>query len=603
MADEPTNTGADNADDENALHAGALEPLSPQEADNTDYGLLKGNRVQPVDLQEEMRQSYLSYALSVIVERALPDVRDGMKPVHRRVVYAMYDGGYRPDRGYNKCSRVVGDVMGKYHPHGDSAIYDTLVRMAQDWSMRYLLVDGQGNFGSPGDDPAAAMRYTECRMAPLAMELVRDIDKDTVDFVPNYDGKTQEPTVLPARFPNLLVNGSSGIAVGMATNIPPHNMREVADGVHWALDHPEATREELLDALIERIKGPDFPTGATILGHKGIEQAYRTGRGLITMRAVVNTEEIKGRMCLVVTELPYQVNPDRLVVSIREAVRDGKIQGIADMRDETSGRTGQRLVLVLKRDAVPKVVLNNLYKHSQLQQTFGANMLALVDGVPRTLSLDAFIRHWVSHQLDVIARRTAYLKREAEERDHILQGYLKALDMIDEVIHLIRSSRTVEVARTGIKVTRYEIKNITPPRTIRDAMEKQMRAEREKRAMIAESEGERQAKINRAEGEKQEAINLSEGERQRKINEAEGRAKEILLVAEAQAAGIRKVAEAIGEKGGLESVNMQLAQQYLNQFGNLAKTNNTMIIPSDLANVAGVLKACTSIVKKVDVAS
>lgn len=450
MADEPTNTGADGADDENALHAGALEPLSPQEADNTDYGLLKGNRVQPVDLQEEMRQSYLSYALSVIVERALPDVRDGMKPVHRRVVYAMYDGGYRPDRGYNKCSRVVGDVMGKYHPHGDSAIYDTLVRMAQDWSMRYLLVDGQGNFGSPGDDPAAAMRYTECRMAPLAMELVRDIDKDTVDFVLNYDGKTQEPTVLPARFPNLLVNGSSGIAVGMATNIPPHNMREVADGVHWALDHPEATREELLDALIERIKGPDFPTGATILGHKGIEQAYRTGRGLITMRAVVNTEEIKGRMCLVVTELPYQVNPDRLVVSIREAVRDGKIQGIADMRDETSGRTGQRLVLVLKRDAVPKVVLNNLYKHSQLQQTFGANMLALVDGVPRTLSLDAFIRHWVSHQLDVIARRTAYLKREAEERDHILQGYLKALDMIDEVIHLIRSSRTVEVARTGL---------------------------------------------------------------------------------------------------------------------------------------------------------
>ena len=450
MADEPTNTGADGADDENALHAGALEPLSPQEADNTDYGLLKGNRVQPVDLQEEMRQSYLSYALSVRVERALPDVRDGMKPVHRRVVYAMYDGGYRPDRGYNKCSRVVGDVMGKYHPHGDSAIYDTLVRMAQDWSMRYLLVDGQGNFGSPGDDPAAAMRYTECRMAPLAMELVRDIDKDTVDFVPNYDGKTQEPTVLPARFPNLLVNGSSGIAVGMATNIPPHNMREVADGVHWALDHPEATREELLDALIERIKGPDFPTGATILGHKGIEQAYRTGRGLITMRAVVNTEEIKGRMCLVVTELPYQVNPDRLVVSIREAVRDGKIQGIADMRDETSGRTGQRLVLVLKRDAVPKVVLNNLYKHSQLQQTFGANMLALVDGVPRTLSLDAFIRHWVSHQLDVIARRTAYLKREAEERDHILQGYLKALDMIDEVIHLIRSSRTVEVARTGL---------------------------------------------------------------------------------------------------------------------------------------------------------
>jgi len=446
--------GANNADgtpgDEQRVPDGSLEPLSPQEADNTDYGLMTGERIKHMDLQQEMRESYLAYALSVIVERALPDVRDGMKPVHRRVIYAMYDGGYRPDRGYNKCSRVVGDVMGKYHPHGDSAIYDTLVRMAQSWSMRNLLVDGQGNFGSPGDDPAAAMRYTECRMAPLAMEMVRDIDKDTVDFVPNYDGKTQEPTVLPSRFPNLLVNGSSGIAVGMATNIPPHNMREVADGVHWALDHPDASREELLEALIARIKGPDFPTGATILGHKGIEQAYRTGRGLITMRAVVNTEEIKGRMCLVVTELPYQVNPDRLVVSIREGVRDGKIQGIADMRDETSGRTGQRLVLVLKRDAVPKVVLNNLYKHSQLQQTFGANMLALVDGVPRTLSLDAFIRHWVSHQLDVIERRTRYLKREAEERDHILQGYLKALDMIDEVVALIRRSPDADAARTGL---------------------------------------------------------------------------------------------------------------------------------------------------------
>ncbi|RBP97762.1 DNA gyrase subunit A [Bifidobacterium aemilianum] len=439
-------TGADQP-----IPDGSLEPLSPQEIDQTDYGLLQGERIQKIDLQQEMRDSYLAYSLSVIVERALPDVRDGMKPVHRRVIYAMYDGGYRPDRGYNKCSRVVGDVMGKYHPHGDSAIYDTLVRMAQSWSMRYLLVDGQGNFGSPGDDPAAAMRYTECRMAPLAMELVRDIDKDTVDFAPNYDGKTQEPTVLPARFPNLLVNGSSGIAVGMATNIPPHNMREVADGIHWALDHPDASKEELLDALIERIKGPDFPTGATILGHKGIEQAYRTGRGLITMRAVVNTEEIKGRLCLVVTELPYQVNPDRLVVSIREAVRDGKIQGIADMRDETSGRTGQRLVLVLKRDAVPKVVLNNLYKHSQMQQTFGANMLALVDNVPRTLSLDAFVSHWVDHQLSVIERRTRYLKREAEERDHILQGYLKALDMIEEVIALIRSSKDVDTARTGLK--------------------------------------------------------------------------------------------------------------------------------------------------------
>lgn len=442
MADDndTTNYNASDANPENRLEAS----LRPSE------GLLPGTRVQKTDLQTEMRESYLAYAISVIVERALPDIRDGMKPVHRRVVYAMYDGGYRPDRGYNKCSRVVGDVMGKYHPHGDSAIYDTLVRMAQPWSMRYMLVDGQGNFGSPGNDPAAAMRYTECRMAPLAMEMVRDIDKDTVDFVPNYDGKTQEPTVLPSRFPNLLVNGSAGIAVGMATNIPPHNLSEVAEGVHWALDNPDAPREELLENLIRIIKGPDFPTGATILGHKGIEQAYRTGRGLITMRAVVSTEEIRGRMCLVVTELPYQVNPDKLVTSIREAVRDGKITGIADMRDETSGRTGQRLVLVLKRDAVPKVVLNNLYKHSQLQQTFGANMLALVDGVPRTLSLDAFIRHWVRHQLEVVRRRTEYLKREAEERDHILQGYLKALDMIEEVIALIRASKDVDTARTGL---------------------------------------------------------------------------------------------------------------------------------------------------------
>ena len=443
MADENSNgTDMPEQNDERAEHS--MEPISPQANEQL---VLDDNRVAHTDIQKEMRQSYLDYAISVIVERALPDVRDGMKPVHRRIVYAMYDGGYRPDRGYSKCARPVADVMGNYHPHGDAAIYDSLVRMAQPWSMRYTLVDGQGNFGSAGDDPPAAMRYTECRMMPLAMEMVRDIDKDTVDFVPNYDGRTQEPTVLPARFPNLLANGSSGIAVGMATNIPPHNMRELAEGVHWTLDHPEASREELLNALIGIIKGPDFPTGATILGHKGIEQAYRTGRGLITMRAVVNTEEIKGRMCLVVTELPYQVNPDRLAASIREGVRDGKIQGIADMRDETSGRTGQRLVLVLKRDAVPKVVLNNLYKHSQLQQTFGANMLALVDGVPRTLSLDAFIRHWVNHQLEVIERRTRYLKREAEERDHILQGLLKAMDAIDEVIRLIRSSQGREDAR------------------------------------------------------------------------------------------------------------------------------------------------------------
>ena len=409
-----------------------------------------GGNVEVVDLRSEMERSYLDYAMAVIIGRALPDVRDGLKPVHRRVIYAMYDGGYRPERSFNKCARVVGEVMGQYHPHGDVAIYYTLVRLIQDWVMRYPLALGQGNFGSPGNDGAAAPRYTETKMAPLALEMVRDITEDAVDFQPNYDGKNQEPVVLPSRIPNLLVNGSSGIAVGMATNIPPHNLREVADGVQWFLQNPEASNEELLEALIARIKGPDFPTGATILGHKGIEQAYRTGRGSITMRAVVNVEEIQGRTCLVVTELPYQANPDNLAIKIAELVKDGKITGIADLRDETSGRTGQRLVIVLKRDAVPKVVLNNLYKHTQLQENFSANMLAIVDGVPRTLSLDAFIRHWVNHQLEVIVRRTRYRLRQAEEEAHILRGLLKALDALDEVIALIRRSPTADDARTGL---------------------------------------------------------------------------------------------------------------------------------------------------------
>ncbi|WP_158371017.1 DNA gyrase subunit A [Cellulosimicrobium cellulans] len=413
--------------------------------DNIEHG-----RIDQVDLQLEMQRSYLDYAMAVIVGRALPDVRDGLKPVHRRVLYAMYDGGYRPDRQFSKCSRVVGDVMGKYHPHGDTAIYDALVRLVQDWSLRYPLVAGQGNFGSPGDDPAAAPRYTECKMAPLAMEMVRDIDEDTVDFQDNYDGRTQEPSILPSRFPNLLVNGSAGIAVGMATNIPPHNLREVAEGVRWHLDNPEASKEELLAALLTRVKGPDFPTGATILGHRGIEEAYRTGRGSITMRAVVEVEEIQGRICLVVTELPYQVNPDTLAKKIADLVRENRVQGIADIRDETSGRTGQRLVIVLKRDAVAKVVLNNLYQHTQLQDTFGANMLALVDGVPRTLSLDAFIRHWTTHQLDVIVRRTSFRLRKAEEQIHIYRGYLKALDALDEVIALIRRSPDADEARSGL---------------------------------------------------------------------------------------------------------------------------------------------------------
>ncbi|MFF9480442.1 DNA gyrase subunit A [Streptomyces sp. NPDC014733] len=409
-----------------------------------------GMRVEPVGLETEMQRSYLDYAMSVIVSRALPDVRDGLKPVHRRVLYAMYDGGYRPEKGFYKCARVVGDVMGTYHPHGDSSIYDALVRLAQPWSMRMPLVDSNGNFGSPGNDPAAAMRYTECKMKQLSMEMLRDIDEETVDFQDNYDGRNQEPTVLPSRFPNLLINGSAGIAVGMATNIPPHNLREVAAGAQWALENPEATSEELLEALIERIKGPDFPTGALVVGRKGIEEAYRTGRGSITMRAVVAVEEIQNRQCLVVTELPYQVNPDNLAQKIADLVKDGKIGGIADVRDETSSRTGQRLVIVLKRDAVAKVVLNNLYKHTDLQTNFGANMLALVDGVPRTLSLDAFIRHWVTHQVEVIVRRTRFRLRKAEERAHILRGLLKALDAIDEVIALIRRSETVDVAREGL---------------------------------------------------------------------------------------------------------------------------------------------------------
>ena len=406
--------------------------------------------IEQVDLQTEMQRSYLDYAMAVIIGRALPDVRDGLKPVHRRVIYAMYDGGYRPDRAFNKCARVVGDVMGQFHPHGDSAIYDTLVRLIQSWIMRYPLALGQGNFGSPGNDGAAAPRYTETKMAPIALEMVRDINEDTVDFQPNCDGKSLEPTVLPARIPNLLINGSSGIAVGMATNIPPHNLREVAEGVEWFLKNPHATNEELLNALMARIKGPDFPTGAQILGTKGIEDAYRTGRGSITMRAVVNVEEIHGRTCLVVTELPYQANPDNLAIKIAELIKDGKVTGIADLRDETSGRTGQRLVIVLKRDASPKVVLNNLYKHTQLQENFSANMLAIVDGVPRTLSLDAFVRHWVNHQLDVIVRRTRYRLRQAEEEAHILRGLLKALDALDEVIALIRRSPTADEARTAL---------------------------------------------------------------------------------------------------------------------------------------------------------
>ncbi|MBN9736670.1 MULTISPECIES: DNA gyrase subunit A [unclassified Pseudonocardia] len=423
-----------------------IDPAAPAAGDGEG-----GGRVEPVDIQQEMQRSYIDYAMSVIVGRALPLVEDGLKPVHRRVLYSMGENGFRPDRSFVKCARVVGDVMGNYHPHGDSAIYDALVRLAQPWSMRYPLITGQGNFGSRGNDPAAAMRYTECRLSPLAMAMLQDIEEETVDFLDNYDGKTQEPVVLPSRVPNLLINGSSGIAVGMATNIPPHNLREVGAGVAWCLENPDATDDELLEALMERIKGPDFPTHGLIVGRDGIESAYRTGRGSIRMRAVVEVEDdAKGRTTLVVTELPYMVNPDNLIESIATMVRDGKIAGISEIVDESSDRIGMRIVVTLKRDAVAKVVLNNLYKHTQLQHSFGANMLSIVDGVPRTLRLDQIVRHYVRHQIEVIVRRTRYRLRKAEERAHILRGLVKALDALDEVIALIRASATVDVARAGL---------------------------------------------------------------------------------------------------------------------------------------------------------
>ncbi|MFN3338936.1 MAG: DNA gyrase subunit A [Dietzia sp.] len=409
------------------------------------------DRIEPVDIQAEMQRSYIDYSMSVIVGRALPDVRDGLKPVHRRILYAMWDNGYRPDRSYVKSAKPVADTMGNYHPHGDSAIYDTLVRLAQPWAMRYPMVDGQGNFGSRGNDGAAAMRYTECKMTPLAMEMVRDIDKNTVDFQPNYDGKTSEPVVLPSRVPNLLINGSSGIAVGMATKMPPHNLREVAGAVYWVLENPDASDDEAIDACMGFIKGPDFPTHGFIVGDQGIKDAYTTGRGSIRMRGKTSIEEDGNRTVIVITELPYEVNPDNMILSIAEQLRDGKIAGISKIDDESSDRVGLRIVITLKRDAVAKVVLNNLYKHSQLQTSFGANMLSIVDGVPRTLPVHQLVRLYVTHQIEVIVRRTQYLLDEAERRAHILRGLVKALDALDEVIALIRRSQTVDIAREGLK--------------------------------------------------------------------------------------------------------------------------------------------------------
>jgi DNA gyrase subunit A len=417
--------------------------------------LLSG-RIEPIELEEELQRSYLDYAMSVIVGRALPDVRDGLKPVHRRILWSMLESGLRPDRPFRKCAAAVGEVMKKYHPHGDVAIYDALVRMAQDFSLRAPLVQGHGNFGSVDGDPPAAMRYTEARLSQIAMEMLRDIDAETVDFVPNYDGYEQEPTVLPSRFPNLLVNGGNGIAVGMATNVPPHNLGEVIDAVVHYLENPEAKPKELM----KFVKGPDFPTGAQILGKQGIQDAYLTGRGSIKVRAVANIEETsQGRQRIVVTELPYQVNKARLLEKIADLVRSGKLKDIADLADQSSGRGGMRVVIDLKRGANPHVVLNQLYKHTQLQENFGVIMLALVDNVPRVLNLAEMIGYYVDHQIDVVTRRTRYELRRAEERDHIVQGLLIALQHLDEVIRIIRGSQDAEEARTKL-MSKFKLSEI-----------------------------------------------------------------------------------------------------------------------------------------------
>ena len=422
-----------------------------------------GDGIEDISLAEEVQYSFLEYAMSVIVSRALPDVRDGLKPVTRRILYAAFDTGLRPDQRFRKCAALVGEVMKTYHPHGDQSIYDALARLAQDFSTRNLLIDGQGNFGSVDGDAPAAMRYTECRLSRLSMELLRDIGEETVDFVPNYDGEDLEPSVLPARFPNLLVNGSTGIAVGMATNIPPHNLGEVVDAVVEVLENPELSTDpdKMLKAVMKHIKGPDFPTGGMILGKQGIQDAYTTGRGSVKMRAVLEVEEgPKGNPRIVVTELPYQVNKARLAAKIAELVnaKTGKLEGIADLRDESS-RQGMRLIIDLKKNAVPQVVLNTLYKRTQLQDNFGVNMLAIVDGVPRTLNIGEIIQEYISHQIQVIIRRTQYRLRKAKERSHILEGLIIALDHIDDIVALIRAAADVEEARGGL-IARYGLSEI-----------------------------------------------------------------------------------------------------------------------------------------------
>lgn len=403
-------------------------------------------KILPIRIEDEMKKSYIDYAMSVIVGRALPDVRDGLKPVHRRILYSMHETGMSPDKPHKKSARIVGDVLGKYHPHGDTAVYDAMVRMAQDFSIRYPLIDGHGNFGSIDGDSAAAMRYTEVRMSKIALELLKDIDKETVDFIPNYDESMEEPTVLPARIPNLLINGSSGIAVGMATNIPPHNLTEVVDGVITLIDNPDATIRELMGI----IKGPDYPTGGIIMGQQGIRQAYETGRGSIVTRGVTQIEKMNnGKMRIIITELPYQVNKARLIEKIAELVRDKAIDGITDLRDE-SDRTGMSVVIELRRDVNPQIILNQLYKHTQLQESFGVIMIALVDGIPRTLNLKEVLFYYLEHQKEVVVRRTKFELRKAEERLHIVEGLKVAIDHIDEVIRTIRQSRDIETSKINL---------------------------------------------------------------------------------------------------------------------------------------------------------
>ena len=402
-------------------------------------------KVLHIDIRQEMKKSYIDYAMSVIVSRALPDVRDGLKPVHRRILYSMHELGLTPEKGYRKCARIVGDVLGKYHPHGDTSVYDALVRMAQDFSIRYTLVDGHGNFGSVDGDSAAAMRYTEAKMDKIAAQMLRDINKETVDYKPNFDGEEQEPIVLPSRFPNLLVNGSSGIAVGMATNIPPHNLNEVIEGIIMLIDNPEATISELM----EKIQGPDFPTSGLILGKSGIRNAYEKGRGQIKVRAKTNIEDYKGRQRIIVTELPYQVNKARLIESIAELVKDKKLDGISDLRDE-SDREGMRIVIDLKRDANANIVLNRLFKHTKMQDTFGAIMLALVDGEPKVLNITEILVQYVKIQEEIIRRTTIFDLNKAKDRAHILEGLRIALDRIEEIIKLIRGSKTGAEAKEGL---------------------------------------------------------------------------------------------------------------------------------------------------------